>query len=103
MGYRMIADLAGLSIEQHGDRVRVNDPHWRGYLANLTPAEFEEKFAANLPESLLGEEFLSRYGGTTDPVTSIDRGRRYAIRAPTVHAIYESFRVRKFAELLQRR
>jgi len=102
MGYRMIADLAGLNIEQHGDRVRVNDPQCRGYLANLTPAEFEEKFAANLPESLLGEEFLSRYGGTTDPVTSIDRGRRYAISAPTVHAIYESFSVRQFAELLQR-
>ena len=102
MGYRIIADLARLSVEQQGDRITVNDPRWRGYLANLTPAEFEEKFAANLPESLLGEEFLSRYGGTTDSVTSIERARRYAIRAPTVHAIYESFRVRQFAELLQR-
>jgi galactokinase len=102
MGYRIIADLSGLSVEQRGDRVVIDDPHWRGYLANLARPEFEEKFEANLPESLLGEEFLSRYGGTTDPVTTVERGRRYAIRAPTVHAIYESFRVRQFAELLQR-
>jgi L-arabinokinase len=102
MGYRIIADLAGLSVEQQGDRIIINDPDWRGYLANLTPAEFQEKFAASLPESLLGEEFLSRYGGTTDTVTSVERGRTYAIRAPTVHAIYESYRVREFAGLLQR-
>ncbi len=102
MGYRIIADLAGLSVEQQRDRVVIDDPRWRGYLANLAPAEFEEKFAENLPKTLLGEEFLSRYGGTTDPVTSVDRERKYAIRAPTVHAIYESFRVRQFAELLQR-
>jgi galactokinase len=102
MGYRIIADTAGLSVDRNGDRIIIDDPHWRGYLANLTPAEFEEKFAASLPESLLGEEFLSRYVGTTDPVTSVNPRRRYAIRAPTVHAIYESFRVRQFAELLQR-
>ena len=102
MGYRIIADLAGLSVEQHGDRVSIDDPRWRGYLANLAPAEFEENFAASLPESLSGAEFLSRYGGATDSVTSVDPEREYAIRAPTVHAIYESFRVRRFAELFQR-
>ncbi len=102
MGYRIIADLAGLSVEKQGDRITINDPDWGGYLANLAPAEFEEKFAANLPESLLGEEFMSRYGGTTDTVTSIDPSRRYAITGPTVHAIYESSRVREFAELLRR-
>lgn len=102
MGYRIIADLAGMNVEQKGARVTIDDPDWGGYLANLTPAEFQEKFAANLPESLLGEEFLSRYGGTTDTVTSVEHGRNYAIRAPTAHAIYESHRVREFAHLLQR-
>src|SRR5688572_21524304 len=102
MGYRIIADLARLNVEQQGDRITINDPDWDGYLANLAPAEFEEKFAVNLPESLLGEEFLSRYGGTTDTVTSIEPSRRYAITGPTLHAIYESSRVREFAEVLQR-
>ena len=57
---------------------------------------------ARLPESLPGAEFLSRYGGTPDTVTTVEPGRAYAIRAPTVHAIYESHRVREFARLLQR-
>jgi len=102
MGYRIIADLAGLTVEQIGDQLFVNDPRWGGYLANVAPAEFEEQFAARLPESLLGEEFLSRYGGTTDRVTTIAPERTYAIQVPTAHAVYESFRVQQFAELLRR-
>jgi galactokinase len=101
MGYRIIAELSGLTVEEAGDQVLINDPQWSGYLANLSPAEFEEKFASALPESLLGEEFLARYRGTTDLVTSIERERTYAVRAPTAHPVYESFRVQKFAELLR--
>ena len=101
MGYRIIAELSGLTVEQAGDTVVINDPRWGGYLANLAPSEFEEKFAGRLPESVLGEEFLARYGGTTDTVTSIEPGRTYAVRAPAAHAVYESSRVQKFAELLR--
>lgn len=100
MGYRIIAELAGLNVQQNGDRVVIHDPNWGGYLANLAPAEFDEKFAAKLPESLSGEEFLTRYGGTTDTVTNIEPERTYAIRAPTTHAVYENSRVHRFAELL---
>jgi L-arabinokinase len=63
--------------------------------------EFKEKFASKLPAKLLGADFLERYGGTTDTVTNIDPGMTYAIRAPTSHAVYESERVGKFAELLR--
>ena len=101
MGYRIIAELSGLSAEQSGETVVISDPHWGGYLANLSPLEFEEKFANRLPESLLGEEFLARYGGTTDTVTSIEPRRTYAVRAPAAHAVYENSRVQKFAELLR--
>jgi galactokinase len=101
MGYRIIAELSGLPVEQAGDAVVVNDPRWGGYLANITPIEFEETFATRLPEHLLGEEFLARYGGTTDNVTTIEPGSRYAVRAPAAHAIYENSRVHQFAELLR--
>jgi len=47
-----------------------------------------------------GQEFLSLYRGTTDTVTSIDPNRTYAIKAPTEHAIYENFRVHRFADLM---
>ena len=100
MGYRIIAELVGLTVMQSGANVVIDDPRWGGYLANLLPAEYEERFAADVPESLTGDEFLLHYTGTTDRVTTVERERTYAIRAPTEHAIYESFRVKKFAELL---
>jgi galactokinase len=101
MGYRIVADLAGLAVEQKGDHIVIDDAQWHGYLANMSPSEFEERFATKLPENLLGEEFLARYGGTTDTVTKIDPGRTYAVRAPASHAVYENFRVNEFARLLR--
>ncbi|HUE82058.1 MAG TPA: hypothetical protein VMM84_08075 [Pyrinomonadaceae bacterium] len=101
MGYRIIADLAGLKAEKTNGSLRVEDPHWRGYLANLTPSEFEGRFAPHLPLKIEGAAFLERYCGTTDPVTRIDPERSYAVRIPAAHAVYENFRVRAFAELLR--
>ena len=101
MGYRIIAELAGLKAEQDGDRVKIYDPRWRGFLGNITPAEFEAEFVTELPEGIRGEEFLRRYSGITDGVTTIEPEREYAVRAPTAHAVYENFRVNRFAQLLR--
>jgi L-arabinokinase len=102
MGYRIIAERAGLQTKQNepGAPVQVIDPRWGGYLANLTPSEFEQFYVAHLPERVTGDEFLSLYSGTTDLVTQIDPKRSYAVRIPTAHPIYEHFRVRTYAELL---
>lgn len=103
MGYRILAEAAGLRVEAQGDggSVLIDDPRWRGYLSNVTPSEFESSFAAQLPEQIAGDEFLARFDGTTDTVTRVEPQRTYAVRQPTAHAVYESFRVRAFAELLQ--
>jgi L-arabinokinase len=87
MGYRILQTLAGTD--------------WNGYLANLTPSEFEQFYANRLPEKLSGAEFLARYGDTTDTVTRVEPARTYAVRQPAAHPIYEHFRVRAFANLLQ--
>src|ERR1043165_9650186 len=102
MGYRIIAELAGFTVAQSGAQVVIDDPRWGGYLANLPPSEYEERFARHMPESLSGDEFIVHYGGATDPITRIERERTYAIRAPTEHAIYESSRVKVFAESLDK-
>jgi galactokinase len=97
MGYRMIADEAGLRAERGADgRIRVFDPRWNGYLANLTVAELSG-FAERLPLRMAGGEFLRRYGGTTDSVTRVDATREYAVRVPTAHPVEEHARVREFA------
>jgi galactokinase len=71
-----------------------------GYLANISPAEFEIEYLDQLPERMSGEVFLTRYQGTSDPVTSIERGKDYAVRMPTAHPIYENARVQRFVNLL---
>jgi galactokinase len=105
MGYRIIAEAAGLKATPVGagekGAVSIEDPQWHGYLANLTPAEFRERFAEVVPQQMSGRDFLARYGGTTDTVTRVDPDRTYAVREPTFHPIGENARVERFRELLQ--
>jgi L-arabinokinase len=105
MGYRIIAELAGLAIKPaaHKHTVQIDDSKWGGYLANLSPSEFEQFYSARLPDRMSGNEFLSRYKGTTDSVSRVNPERSYIVRNPTAHPIYENFRVRTFAELLNRK
>ncbi|PYS98235.1 MAG: GHMP kinase [Acidobacteria bacterium] len=101
MGYRIIAELAGLDARQVGEgNVEIDDERWNGYLANVSPEEYEKEFRDKLPDSMDGQEFLSLYLGTTDTVTSVDADKTYAIKTPTEHAIYENWRVHRFAELM---
>src|SRR5262245_8483775 len=102
MGYRIIAEMAGLKVsDTSGEPAQIDDPRWGGYLANVTPSEYEQHYAAHLPDRIKGAEFLSRYKSTTDAVTHVAPERSYAVRVPTAHPIYEHHRVRLFAELLQ--
>jgi len=71
-----------------------------GYLANLSPSEFEQQYAQDIPRWEEGAEFIANYDGTTDPVTQIEPELSYHVRMPTRHPIYENYRVKTFAELL---
>ncbi len=87
MGYRLLEDMA--------------NENWGGYLANLTPSELEQRFLARLPETMPGADFVERYGTTSDTLTHVDPSVTYPVRRPTSHPVYEHFRVRAFARLLQ--
>jgi L-arabinokinase len=100
MGYRIVADVAGLPSSIDASNVHETDTRWHGYLANLAPSEFESRFAEHLPERMTGAEFLRRYDGITDSVTRVDPTREYAVRQATAHPVYENARVTRFAELL---
>lgn len=101
MGYRMIAELLGLTATPAGpDRVAIDDPQFGGYLANVTPSRWLHEFRDRLPDQISGAQFLARYGGTTDPITRIDRSRTYAVRMPTEHPIHEHHRVTTYRALL---
>ena len=103
IGYRMIADIAGLEVSSTDTpgKVQIKDPRWHGYLANLTPSEFKNDFESSLPQRLSGEEFLKRYEGITDDVTSVTPDGEYPVRSATKHPIYENARVKSFAATLK--
>ncbi len=103
MGYRIIAEQAGLTVSlREQGHVLIDDPHWHGYLANISPSEWETTYRDHVPVMLDGETFLARYGGTTDLVTRVDPHRTYAVHQATAHPIYEHARVCLFRELLDR-
>src|SRR5438105_7008760 len=53
MGYRIIAELAGLSSKQIDARhLVIDDKRWNGYLANISPEEFEREYSAQIPERI---------------------------------------------------
>ena len=101
MGYRILADLAQLPVlpGERSGHVRIDDPRWRGYLANVG-SETWARFAAAIPETLDGAAFLSRYQGITDLVTRVNPAHRYSVRAPTAHPVDEHERVTEWARRL---
>jgi galactokinase len=104
MGYRFLAEAAGLNVTQSKscpDVWEVTDPQWRGYLANVSPEEFRQRFSDVIPAQMCGREFLDRFGGTTDHVTRVDPTRTYAVRYPTLHPIEENVRAARFRSLLE--
>jgi len=102
MGYRILADLAGLRVApgRREGHVQVEDPRWGGYLANVGTGTFR-RFEHAIPESMTGAVFLARYHGTTDLVTRVDPSRTYEIRPPTAHPVYEHERVGEWARQLR--
>jgi L-arabinokinase len=102
MGYRILADEAGFPVSRAVDgRLQITDARWGGYLANVTPSEWESEFRSAVPETMVGAAFLDRYDGITDSVTRVDPGRTYRVRQATAHPIYEHHRVRLFRALLE--
>jgi L-arabinokinase len=101
MGYRIVADIAGLAARATAPgRVAIDDRLYGGYLANVPPAEWRQRYRDAVPERMTGRDFLARYGGSTDLATTIDAERTYAVRAATEHPILEHDRVRRFRALL---
>ena len=73
IGLRILSEHAGVPLD---------------YLANIAPAEFERELRPLLPEEISGDDFLARYGGTTDNVTEVKPGCRYRVKAPASHPVY---------------
>ena len=62
MGYRMITAAAGVEARPLSPgRVAIDDALFKGYLANVPAADWRGRYRAEVPEQLLGGEFLARF------------------------------------------
>ncbi|KVH95558.1 Galactokinase galactose-binding domain-containing protein [Cynara cardunculus var. scolymus] len=86
-------------LEEHAIEL-LEDEASLDYLCNLTPHRFEAIYSKDLPSTMNGEAFLTKYNNHNDPVTTIDKKRSYGVKAATRHPIYENFRVKAFKALL---
>jgi L-arabinokinase len=104
MGYSMIAKEMGISQERLAEAKETGDFSqlpYKGYLANITPAEFEAKFSLRLLYKMAGQYFVRYFPVHIDSVTSVDPEKFYAVLDCTRHPVYENFRVQTFMLLLQ--
>lgn len=74
-----------------------------GYLCKLSPAEFEQDCSGKLPDTMLGSEFMEKYGKTTDDATTVDPSKTYRVRVCARHPVHENHRVQLFAKLISQK
>jgi galactokinase len=71
------------------------------YLTELSTTELQQQFAAEIPEQILGSEFLKEHKTHDDPVTKISPDATYRVAGPTRHPVEENERVLKFMDALR--
>jgi L-arabinokinase len=104
MGYSILAQYDGATPDELAHARRTGEREhllYNGYLANIEPSGFEERYAGLLPKQLSGADFLARYGVTIDPATEVRPDRTYDVYNATRHPIYENTRIQYFSLLLQ--
>lgn len=102
MGYTLLALQEGAYAHElqlareTGEREHLL---YNGYLANITPREFEDRYAW-LPQQLKGSDFTDKYV-TIDPLTEVKPDAIYNVLQATRHPVYEHTRTQYFSLLLQ--
>ncbi len=104
MAYTIIARAAGVSTEalqRARDTGRWDELPFGGYLANITPSEFNQRYSSILPEKMTGAEFINAYSCSIDTVTQVSPDKTYHLRVSATHPVMENFRIQAFINLLQ--
>jgi L-arabinokinase len=70
------------------------------HLTELTPSQLANVGETALPPALSGRDFLARHGGVDDPLSRIDPGRLYPVRAAAHFPVEETSRALRAVRLL---
>jgi galactokinase len=71
------------------------------YLTETSSAEFKTEYQAEVPDTILGSDFLAKYKTHDDPVTTVQPDATYHVAGPARHPIAENERVLQFIASLQ--
>ena len=104
MGYSIIALASGATVRDL--ELARETQNWsllpyQGYIANINPSEFEDKFLSILPDVISGQEFFEKYQTSVDIISFIDRDQSYNVLKCTRHPVYENFRAKLFAQTVK--
>ena len=71
------------------------------HATELQPADVREQPLSVLPTKITGRTFLARAGGVDDPLSVIEPGKTYAVRAAVSFPVEENFRAEAAVALLR--
>jgi L-arabinokinase len=71
------------------------------YLTELSVKELDTEYLPNIPETMLGSEFLGAHKTHDDPVTTIQPDATYRVAGPARHPVEENERVLRFIDALR--
>jgi len=72
--------------------IEVGTKRKLAHATELAPSELRSLSTDVLPEKITGRAFLARCGGVDDPLSKIEPGQTYAVRAAVAFPIEENFR-----------
>ena len=104
MGYSIIALASGATVRDLEVAKETGD--WSGlpyggYVGNIPPSEFEDKYLPILPERLTGQEFFEKFQTSIDIISFIDRDEEYNVLKSTRLPVYENFRAQLFVQVIK--
>ncbi|HTW95170.1 MAG TPA: hypothetical protein VMD30_10275 [Tepidisphaeraceae bacterium] len=99
MAHRMILEKMR-DMGRAAGKELLADP-MNGYLANLDPDDYKRYFRPDLPETMLGADFLRRYERTIDQATQVRPDEQYPVQHAADHHVLEARRVKNFVSFVQ--
>jgi L-arabinokinase len=104
MGYRYLCEWENLTpqLDESGALPRWVEPRWNGYLANLSPSIYREKYDERLPQTEAGKDFNQKFSNHLDPFTPVRAEVVYPVRGATRYAVEENWRVKTFFSLISK-
>ena len=101
MGLTILKDAFKSSTDKSNETHNISEALADNYLCNISVSELRQQCEHLLPEEILGEEFLEKYGETVDTATQVEPEKRYPVKSRVEHMVYENARTSQFITMIK--